>query len=712
MKKNKDKKVKSRLTTAILFAFKTNPQAELGVKQICSLLNIKDHRLRVLSEEILKELAGQQQIVSVGNGRYTFNSSPSLYEGTIDFTTTGRAFVMIDDLQEEFILKQGRTKNALNGDKVSVRKIKTNTSGRIEAEVVEVLHRGKTEFVGSIQIKKNYAFFIADNKKIHVDFYVEKSKTLSAKDGQKVIVKLIEWPKRTDNPIGEVIEVLGNAGENDTEIHSILSEFGLPYKFPDKVHQEAESISKELSKEEISKRKDLRNTTTFTIDPYDAKDFDDALSIKKLDENTHEIGVHIADVSYYVKPQTLLDKEAYGRGNSVYLVDRVVPMLPEALSNELCSLRPNEDKFTFSAIFKMNNQAEILDVWLGKTVINSDKRFSYEEAQEILKTGEGPFCEEITLLDKFAKIHRKKRLNSGALNIESSEVKFRLNEKGEPVDVFEKIMQDTNQLIEEFMLLANKAVAEFIGKPSKNKQIWPFVYRIHDQPSEEKIEELKKYLSRFGYSIKPEKNKPISYALNNVMEEAKKKNDLHIIAPMCIKSMAKAVYSPQNIGHYGLAFDYYTHFTSPIRRYADLVVHRILEHKLNENKQPNFKTEILDAVCKHISGMEKLAVDAERASVKFMQIKYLSDRIGEVFDGKISGVTEWGIFVELNQNKCEGLIRLNSLTDDYYYFDNDKLIIKGQRRGKTFGLGDSITIKVKNVDLVKKQIDFELAFKN
>ena len=712
MKKNKDKKVKSRLTTAILFAFKTNPQAELGVKQICSLLNIKDHRLRVLSEEILKELAGQQQIVSVGNGRYTFNSSPSLYEGTIDFTTTGRAFVMIDDLQEEFILKQGRTKNALNGDKVSVRKIKTNTSGRIEAEVVEVLQRGKTEFVGSIQIKKNYAFFIADNKKIHVDFYVEKSKTLSAKDGQKVIVKLIEWPKRTDNPIGEVIEVLGNAGENDTEIHSILSEFGLPYKFPDKVHQEAESISKELSKEEISKRKDLRNTTTFTIDPYDAKDFDDALSIKKLDENTHEIGVHIADVSYYVKPQTLLDKEAYGRGNSVYLVDRVVPMLPEALSNELCSLRPNEDKFTFSAIFKMNNQAEILDVWLGKTVINSDKRFSYEEAQEILKTGEGPFCEEITLLDKFAKIHRKKRLNSGALNIESSEVKFRLNEKGEPVDVFEKIMQDTNQLIEEFMLLANKAVAEFIGKPSKNKQIWPFVYRIHDQPSEEKIEELKKYLSRFGYSIKPEKNKPISYALNNVMEEAKKKNDLHIIAPMCIKSMAKAVYSPQNIGHYGLAFDYYTHFTSPIRRYADLVVHRILEHKLNENKQPNFKTEILDAVCKHISGMEKLAVDAERASVKFMQIKYLSDRIGEVFDGKISGVTEWGIFVELNQNKCEGLIRLNSLTDDYYYFDNDKLIIKGQRRGKTFGLGDSITIKVKNVDLVKKQIDFELAFKN
>jgi ribonuclease R len=387
-------------------------------------------------------------------------------------------------------------------------------------------------------------------------------------------------------------------------------------------------------------------------------------------------------------------------------------MLPEALSNELCSLRPNEDKFTFSAIFKMNNQAEILDVWLGKTVINSDKRFSYEEAQEILKKGEGPFCEEITLLDKFAKIHRKKRLNSGALNIESSEVKFRLNEKGEPIDVFEKIMQDTNQLIEEFMLLANKAVAEFIGKPSKNKQIWPFVYRIHDQPSEEKIEELKKYLSRFGYSIKPEKNKPISYALNNVMEEAKKKNDLHIIAPMCIKSMAKAVYSPQNIGHYGLAFDYYTHFTSPIRRYADLVVHRILEHKLNENKQPNFKTEILDAVCKHISGMEKLAVDAERASVKFMQIKYLSDRIGEVFDGKISGVTEWGIFVELNENKCEGLIRLNSLTDDYYYFDNDKLIIKGQRRGKTFGLGDSVTIKVKNVDLVKKQIDFELAFKN
>ncbi|MFP5470035.1 MAG: ribonuclease R [Bacteroidia bacterium] len=712
MKKNNNKKTKSRLTTAILFAFKTNPQDEFGVKQLCSLLNIKDSYLRTLTEEILKELAGQQQLVVVGNGKYTFNSSPSLLEGIIEFTAGGRAFVMIADLQEEFVIKQGRTKNALNGDKVSVRKIKTNNSGRTEAEVVEVIERSKTEFVGSIQIKKNYAFFVADNKKIHVDFYVERAKTLGAKDGQKVIVRLVEWPKRTDNPIGEVIEVLGNAGENDTEIHAILAEFGLPYKFPDKVHQEAESISKVLSKEEINKRKDLRGTTTFTIDPYDAKDFDDALSIKKIDESTYEIGVHIADVSYYVKPQTHLDKESYSRGNSVYLVDRVVPMLPEALSNELCSLRPNEDKFTFSAIFRMNTKAEILNVWLGKTVINSDKRFSYEEAQEILKKGEGIFCEEIALLDKFAKIHRKHRLNNGALNIESSEVKFRLDEKGNPIDVFEKVMQDTNQLIEEFMLLANKAVAEFVGKPAKNKITWPFVYRIHDQPSEEKIEDLKKYLSRFGYTIKPEKNKPISFSLNNVMEEAKKKNDLHIIAPMCIKSMAKAVYSPQNIGHYGLAFDYYTHFTSPIRRYADLIVHRILEQKLEGGKNPNFKLEILDAVCKHISGMEKLAVDAERASIKFMQVKYLSDRIGEVFDGKISGVTEWGIFVELNQNKCEGLIRLNNLTDDYYYFDSDKLLIKGQRKGKTFGLGDSIMIKVKNVDLIRKQIDFELASKS
>ena len=705
--KKKEDKVKSRLIKAIQFLFKTNPSEEYSSKRVKDQLHIKDAYLRALTDQILNELLGQEYIVSTRGGTYIYNSNPTELVGTIEFTPNGRAFVMIDELKEEFIIRQDKTKNALNGDRVSVRKLKENKAGRTEGEVLSVLERNKTEFVGTIQVSKNFAFFVPDNRKVHVDFYIEKAKLKGALNGQKVVVKLTDWPAKVDKPFGEIIDVLGNAGENDTEIHAILTEFGLPYKFPDKVHTEAENISKTLPLEEIAKRRDFRNITTFTIDPYDAKDFDDALSVKKLEDNTYEIGVHIADVSYYVTPQTHLDKEGYKRGNSVYLVDRVVPMLPEALSNELCSLRPNEEKFTFSAVFIMNENAEILNTWLGRTVINSDKRFSYEDAQEVLNTQDGPFLEELVLLNSFAKIHRKKRLNKGALNIESSEVKFRLDDKGHPVDVFQKVTIETNQLIEEFMLLANKAVAEYIGKPEKNKTIWPFVYRIHDQPNEEKIEELKKYLSRFGYAIKPEKNKPISFAINKVLEEAKNNKDEHIIAPMCIKSMAKAVYSPSNIGHYGLAFEYYTHFTSPIRRYADLMVHRILDQRLN-NEKINYKEDMLDGVCKHISGTEKLAVDAERSSIKFMQIKYLEDKVGQIFSGKISGVTEWGLFVELADSKCEGLIRLNTMSGDYYYFDSDKLVVKGQRTGVTLGLGDMISIVVKNVDIIKKQIDFEL----
>jgi ribonuclease R len=707
-KQKKENKVKSRLQKAVQFLFKTQPDAEMSLKQVASVLNIRDAFLKDQLSQVLNELVGHGVIIATSKERYTYNTNPSTEQGIIDFTPNGRAFVKLEGTEIEYIIKPQKSKNALVGDTVSVRKLSKNKAGRFEAEVLEVLNRNKTQFVGTIQASKNFAFFVPDNRKVHVDFYIHKERLNGAKDGQKVVIKLVDWPDKVDNPYGEVIEVLGNAGENDTEIHAILAEFGLPYKFPDKVHSEAENIPKEISANEIAKRKDLRNIATFTIDPYDAKDFDDALSVNKLDENTYEIGVHIADVSHYVTPQTHLDKEGYSRGNSVYLVDRVVPMLPEALSNELCSLRPNEDKLTFSAIFKMNEHAEILSVWLGKTIINSDKRFSYEEAQEVINTKNGPFLEELVLLNGFAKIHRKKRLDKGALDIMSTEVKFRLDEQGKPVDVFEKQSQDTNKLIEEFMLLANKAVAEYIGKPEKNKIIWPFVYRIHDQPNQEKLEDLRKYLARFGYSIKEEKNKPISYALNKVLEEARKNNDEHIIAPMCIKSMAKAIYSPNNIGHYGLAFDYYTHFTSPIRRYADLMVHRILEQKLN-NEKTHYKLDLLEGVCKHISGTEKLAVDAERASIKFMQIKFLEDKIGLSFSGKISGVTEWGIFVELSDSKCEGLIRLNTIDDDYYYFDAEKLLVIGQRKGRTFGLGDEITIRVKAVDIVKKQIDFELA---
>ena len=540
-----------------------------------------------------------------------------------------------------------------------------------------------------------------------MDFYIDKSKLKGSINGQKVLVEFTDWPARAKNPYANVVDILGAPGENDTEIHAILADFGLPYEFPSKVEKDAEKISTIITSEEIKKRKDLRGVTTFTIDPEDAKDFDDALSIEKLENGNWSIGVHIADVSHYVVPSTHLDKEAYKRGNSVYLVDRVVPMLPEVLSNGLCSLRPNEEKLAFSAIFEMNLEAEIQDVWLGKTIIESNKRFAYEDAQEIIDNQKGELLEELNLLNKFAKIHRKKRLENGALNIESTEVRFRLSESGEPIDLFEKKVIDTNKLIEEFMLLANKKVTEYMSKPEKDKKITPFVFRIHDKPTPEKLVELKKYLFRFGYKLNEVKGKSISHALNQVMQEAKANNDLHIVAPMCIKSMSKAIYSAENIGHYGLAFQYYSHFTSPIRRYADLIVHRLLFEKLNKER-PSFSEETLTDVCKHISSTEKQAVDAERASIKFMQVKYLKEKIGEEFSGKVSGVTEWGIFVELNENKCEGLVRLNSIEGDYYYFDSDKLVVKGQNTGREIGLGDQLIIKVKDVNLIRKQIDFEL----
>lgn len=706
-RKKKQQKQLNRIKRAIVQVFRTNPNKELNYKQVASLVNAKDAVAKHFVQTALVILKEEEFLTVPSRGKYKLNDNPELLEGTIDVTQSGRAFVFVDAIDDEVTISQNKTGTALNGDKVAVRIIKMKRSGRLEGEVVNVLDRPKISFVGTIEISQNFAFVKTDNRKIHVDFYVDKSKIKGAKNGEKVIIELTDWPEKAKNPYAKVVEVLGSPGENETEIHAILAEYGLPYHFPNQVEKEAGNIPVEITNEEVKKRKDLRGITTFTIDPEDAKDFDDALSVEKLKNGNWSIGIHIADVSHYVQPKTHLDKEAYKRGNSVYLVDRVVPMLPEVLSNGLCSLRPNEEKLAFSCVLEMTDKAEIKNVWIGKTVIESDKRFVYEEAQEIIDKGEGEFLNELTLLNNFAKIHRKKRLENGALNIESTEVRFRLNESGEPIDLFEKKVIDTNKLVEEFMLLANKKVTEFVAKPEKDKVIIPFVYRIHDKPTPERLDELKKYLFRFGYKLKEEKNKPISYALNQVMEEAKANNDLHIVAPMCIKSMAKAIYSSENIGHYGLSFQYYTHFTSPIRRYADLMVHRILFEKLNKQKT-TFSEELLADVSKHISSTEKQAVDAERASIKFMQVKYLQEKIGEVFSGKVSGVTEWGIFVELNENKCEGLIRLNSIEGDYYYFDSDDLVVRGQNTKEEIGLGDQLMIRVKNVDLIKKQIDFEL----
>ena len=541
---------------------------------------------------------------------------------------------------------------------------------------------------------------------VKTHFFIEKKHINKAKNGQKVKVKFLSWPKNAKSPQGAVTEIIGNPGEINVEMNSILSEFGFPSKFPNSVIKDLESIPTPNYDKEAKKRRDFRKVTTLTIDPVDAKDFDDALSFKELDDEITEIGVHIADVGHFVKEKSIIDNEAFQRGNSVYLVDRVIPMLPEKLSNVLCSLRPKEDKLTFSVVFKINKEGKVLDTWFGKTVIHSNHRFTYEEVQEIIEGKKNIFSKEINVLNTLAKIIRSKRLDSGALNIESSEVKFQLDDKGTPIGTYIKVSKEAHQLIEEFMLLANKHVAIKMGKPAKNKLVSPFIYRVHDDPNEEKLNDLKIYLKSMGYEIIRKKNKPISFSLNEVMQKAKERKELQLISPMVIRSMSKAIYSSDNIGHYGLAFQYYTHFTSPIRRYADLIVHRKLIKSIEE-KNTHSKDQ-LEHTCNHISKMEKQAVDAERASIKYMQVVFLKERIGQQFTGMISGLTDWGIYVELHENKCEGMIPLNSMKDDQYFYDPEKKSTTGYKTRKTYKMGQEVKIIVKKADLHKRQIDFKI----
>jgi ribonuclease R len=541
---------------------------------------------------------------------------------------------------------------------------------------------------------------------VKTHFFIEKKHINKAKNGQKVKVKFLSWPKNAKSPQGAVTEIIGSPGEINVEMNSILSEFGFPSKFPNSVIKDLESIPTPNYDKEAKKRRDFRKVTTLTIDPVDAKDFDDALSFKELDDEITEIGVHIADVGHFVKEKSIIDNEAFQRGNSVYLVDRVIPMLPEKLSNVLCSLRPKEDKLTFSVVFKINKEGKVLDTWFGKTVIHSNHRFTYEEVQEIIEGKKNTFSKEINVLNTLAKIIRSKRLDSGALNIESSEVKFQLDDKGTPIGTYIKVSKEAHQLIEEFMLLANKHVAIKMGKPAKNKLVSPFIYRVHDDPNEEKLNDLKIYLKSMGYEIIRKKNKPISFSLNEVMQKAKERKELQLISPMVIRSMSKAIYSSDNIGHYGLAFQYYTHFTSPIRRYADLIVHRKLIKSIEE-KNTHSKDQ-LEHTCNHISKMEKQAVDAERASIKYMQVVFLKERIGQQFTGMISGLTDWGIYVELHENKCEGMIPLNSMKDDQYFYDPEKKSTTGYKTRKTYKMGQEVKIIVKKADLHKRQIDFKI----
>ena len=685
-------------------------------KQIGAKLEVDDTESRNQIIKDLKILASQNKIIESEPGKYLIKAvSKDYYEGKIDMTGRKTAYFVCPDLDDDVFIPTNNLNHALDKDIVKVYVYNKRSGKRPEGEVIEVLERHKTDFVGVIDIQANFAFVSTANPKMYTDIFIPKDKIGEAEQGDVVLVHIEDWPARADSPFGSVIKVLGKPGEHDTEIHAILAEYGLPSEFPIEVETFAQKIDTSITASEIANRRDMRDTLTFTIDPKDAKDFDDALSFKKLENGNYEIGIHIADVSYYLEEGTILDDEAYQRATSVYLVDRVVPMLPEVLSNFACSLRPNEEKYTFSAIFEITETSQVVNQWFGRTVIYSDQRFAYEEAQYIIETKDDTIPLEISItgtsyqvsaeivaatlkMDELAKILRKQRMADGAITFDKVEVKFNLDEAGEPQGVYFKVSKDANHLIEEFMLLANKKVAEFIGKQKKT-----FIYRIHDEPNEDKLFAMQAVIAKFGHKI-DFKQGSISQALNKLMEDVSGKKEQNLIDTLAIRSMSKAKYSTDNIGHYGLAFEYYSHFTSPIRRYPDVMVHRLLQHYLNGGKSVDEET--YETKCLHSSTMEGLATNAERDSIKYMQVKYMQDHQDQEFLGVISGVTEWGIYVEIIENKCEGMCRIRDIKDDYYTFDEKQYALTGATSGKLLQLGDEIYVKVKNADLVKKQLDF------
>ncbi len=707
----KRKKASNRMTIndlmqQIVAFFNATPNNQFNYKQVSHALGLNLPAQKQKVYEVLATMAQQEFLIETSPGRFKKKDRGTRVVGTFERRSNGKNQVVTEEGEEIFVAERN-SMHALNGDKVEVYVYARRRHADPEAEVTQIIERADNTFVGVLCIERQYAFLITDSKTLANDIFIPKNKLRGGKDGEKAVVRITEWPEHSKNPIGEVVDVLGEAGANNTEMHAILAEFGLPYKYPEAVEKAADKISDIIPADEIARREDYREVTTFTIDPRDAKDFDDALSIRRLPSGLWEVGVHIADVTHYVQPGSIIDKEAEKRATSVYLVDRTIPMLPERLCNYICSLRPDEDKLAFSCIFEMDDNAHVKHSHIARTVIRSDRRFAYEDAQEIIEGAEGDYKEEILTLNDLAQKLRQRRFDNGSISFDRQEVRFEIDEDGRPLSVYFKVAKEANMLIEEFMLLANCTVAEAVGKTATGKKGKNFVYRIHDVPDPSKINDLSVFIGRFGYRTRLHNNtKDLSKNINKLMQEIKGRPEENLISTVAIRSMSKAIYSTDNIGHYGLGFDYYTHFTSPIRRYPDMMVHRLIDRYLNGGRSAVMQS--LESKCKHSSEMEQLAANAERASIKYKQVEFLSDRLGEEYDGVISGVTEWGLYVEIDENKCEGLIPIRDLDDDFYEIDEKNYALVGRRTHRVYRLGDPVRIVIANANLEKKQLDFAL----